>query len=386
MDPRANGWWSQFEHFANPVEQWSVLPSFMIGEFLFVACAVAAFVHARAHGRSHWLVWWAALIAGTANDFIFMALPLVDNFWQAQATLMLTPRMPLYIPCVYVCFMYYPTVVARSLRLGRWPTAALGGLLAVLFYAPYDIVGAKFLWWTWHDTDLPIATRILGAPCSSTLWVLTFVGAFNGLLDTSLRKDPEATERRTFWIGLAKVAGLTTLLMMVQITVLQQLDGGAPGYAALGVGVGLYAILALRGRYAARMDPVTVDATAAGSPLLRGVLAGYFVTLASIALLFDPTTHVSTGLHQPTGACYVEATDITGHTRHAFLCAHDFHEDFTFACTETPVGDRSWYTVCGRPHENAVVWKGGVALLCFGGLAVFALLLGRRRRRTSETC
>ncbi len=380
MDPYANGWWSRFEHFANPVEQWSVLPSFMIGELLFVACAVAAFVHARSRGRSHLLVWWAALIAGTANDFIFMALPLVDNFWQAQATVMLTPRMPLYIPCVYVCFMYYPTVAARSLGLGRWPTAALGGLLALLFYAPYDIVGAKFLWWTWHDTDLPIATRILGAPCSSTLWVLTFVGAFNWLLDTSLRKDPEATERRTFWVGLAKVAGLTTLLMMVQITALQQLDGGAPGYAALGVGIALYAILVLRGSKTKADARPEVGATAAGSPpLLRGMLAGYFVTLASIALLFDPTTHVSTGLHQPTGPCYVEATDITGHTRHAFLCAHDFDEDFTFACTETPTGDRAWYTVCGRAHQNPAVWKGGVLLLCVTALAAFGLVLRRRR-------
>ena len=28
---------------------------------------------------------------------------------QAQAVLMLTPRMPLYIPCVYNAFMYWPT-------------------------------------------------------------------------------------------------------------------------------------------------------------------------------------------------------------------------------------------------------------------------------------
>jgi hypothetical protein len=58
----------------------------------------------------------AALIAGTANDLIFMALPLVDNFWQAQTTIMLTPRLPLYIPCVYVCFMYYATVSVWRLR------------------------------------------------------------------------------------------------------------------------------------------------------------------------------------------------------------------------------------------------------------------------------
>jgi hypothetical protein len=28
--------------------------------------------------------WVAAFTAGTANDAIFMVLPMVDNFWQAQ--------------------------------------------------------------------------------------------------------------------------------------------------------------------------------------------------------------------------------------------------------------------------------------------------------------
>jgi hypothetical protein len=28
--------------------------------------------------------WVAAFTAGTANDAIFMMLPMVDNFWQAQ--------------------------------------------------------------------------------------------------------------------------------------------------------------------------------------------------------------------------------------------------------------------------------------------------------------
>ena len=61
MDPRANGWWSQFEHFANPVEQWSVLPSFMIGEFLFVACAVARIPIWTAM-RSIWPFYGAAIV------------------------------------------------------------------------------------------------------------------------------------------------------------------------------------------------------------------------------------------------------------------------------------------------------------------------------------
>ena len=103
------------------------------------------------------------------NDYIFMLLPVVDNFWQAQAIFMLTPRMPLYIPCVYNGFMYWSTVAARRLRLSPTREASLSALLAAIFYAPYDLCGATFLWWTWHDTDPGVQLRWLGVPGGSTV-------------------------------------------------------------------------------------------------------------------------------------------------------------------------------------------------------------------------
>ena len=301
-----------------------------------------------------------------------MALPVVDNFWQAQATIMLTPRLPLYIPCLYIIFMYWPTVAARRLGLARWPTAALTGLLACLFYAPYDIVGAKFLWWTWHDSDALVAARILGAPASSSLWVLTFAGSFALLLDFVLR-DRDLTPGR-FAAGLAVVAGLTTAAMMVQMTVLQALDGGTPAHLALGAGLVAYGAVAVLGR-----RPLGGDFT---SPdwLGRGATAAYFVMLACSMLFFAPETHSSTGVHQLPGPCDVTATDITGATRQAFLCVDDYEEDFTFACTTPPADGTQWYTVCGQPHANYAAHAGGVGGLALGGLAMFALLFGIRRR------
>jgi hypothetical protein len=41
-------------------------------------------VHASRQGRRHVAIWVAAFTAGTSNDAIFMMLPMVDNFWQAQ--------------------------------------------------------------------------------------------------------------------------------------------------------------------------------------------------------------------------------------------------------------------------------------------------------------
>ncbi|MCA9523822.1 MAG: hypothetical protein KC609_22790, partial [Myxococcales bacterium] len=362
-----------FSHFNSPLAQWQVLPSFLIGEYLFILGAVLALIHAWRSGRDHLLIWIAALVAGSANDIIFMALPLVDNFWQAQATIMLTARMPLYIPCVYVCFMYLPTAWVRRLGLPRWSTAALTGLLASLYYAPYDIIGAKFLWWTWHDTDKPIAARLFGAPVSSTLWVLTFVATFAWLLDHTLRKHPDVTARR-FGIGLAKVAGLTTLFMILQMTVLQQLDGGTPGYRALAVCVVLYAGLAWSGFRSREPHPV-----AGVDRFLLVYVVGYFLVLAGIGLTFDPATHKSTGTHQKTGKCYVEAKDITGNTRYEYLCVTDFDEPYSFACLPSPPPPGStWYTVCGRPHRHPARWIGGLVGIAAAGIVVFLSLLAFR--------
>ena len=60
----------------------------------------------------------------------------------------------------------------------------MSGLMGEMIYAPYDITGAKFLWWTWHDTDAPIRDRLFGAPIGSSTWVkmikfLLFSGLFS---------------------------------------------------------------------------------------------------------------------------------------------------------------------------------------------------------------
>jgi hypothetical protein len=369
-----------YAHFSSPLARWEVMPSFVIGEYLFIICAVIALIHAWREGRDHLLIWVAALIAGTANDMIFMALPLVDNFWQAQAQIMITARLPLYIPCVYVCFMYYPTVAVRRLGLSALSQAALTGLLACLFYAPYDIVGAKFLWWTWHDTDAPIAARLLGAPVSSSLWVLTFVSSFSWLLDRALARARDRGEEvgaKTFALGLALVASCTTALMMVQMTILQLIDGGTPGYLSFASGLMIYVVIVALGRKSARPDAPRV-----GDRLLLGAAIAYFVTLTAIMAAFDPASHESTGVHQTVGECYVEVTDITRQTRHKYLCASDFDEDFSFECVDTPPAEGTrWYTVCGRPHTNFAAWMGGVTTLGIVGIGLFTLMLGSGRER-----
>lgn len=358
----------------SPVEKWAVQPSFVVGEYLFYMCAVVAFVHARRHGRAHLLVWVGALLAGTANDLLFMALPMVDNFWQAQATVMLTPRLPLYIPCVYICFMYYPTVAVWRLGLPRIAAAAASGLLGELFYAPYDIIGAKFLWWTWHDTDLPIANRLLGAPIGSSMWVITFVAAFALLASLGLRNDPEVRERKTIAKTLALIIGLSSVLMVVQVRLLQPLDANLPGIRGLITVIVVFLGLIAWG-WRRRESPAL---TASDRPLLVAV-GLYFVTLTGIMATFNPATHRSASMHQVYGPCHVEATDIMGFTRYEFLCAQDFDEDYSFDCVDSLPADKSeWYTVCGKAHSNFPRFMLAIAMLAALGLALFGTLLSGR--------
>lgn len=355
--------------FTSPAEQWANQPTFLIGEYVIIGCAALALVHACRAGRADRLIWTAALIVGTANDLIFMALPVVDTFWQAQATIMITPRLPLYIPCMYLVFMYWPTVGIRRLGLGRWPTAALTGLVACLLYAPYDIVGAKFLWWTWHDTDPAIAERLFGAPLGSSLWVLTFTGSFALLLDLVLR-DKEITRRRIFG-GLAVAACATTPMMMAQMFVLQNLDGGTPGRVAFCAGAVAYGVVALFGRRRACPAAQPVD-------WLGRSGGAYLVALALCMAFFAPETHVSTGLHQLPGPCGVEESDITGNTREKYLCVGDYEEDFTFACTTPPGHDVQWYTACGKEHSNYPAYTAVVSGLALAGGAAFFAMFGRK--------
>lgn len=347
----------------SPFEQWGVLPTFLLGEHAILLAAILALVHAVRRDRAHVVVWLAALVAGTANDLIFMALPLVDNFWHAQATWMLTPRLPAYIPALYVLFMYYPTVAASRSGLSRASTAALAGLVAVVTYAPFDIVGAKFLWWTWHDTDVPIRARLLGVPTSSTLWVLTFAGAFAFLASPLLRAG-EAPSTRASALALLRVAGLTTLTMMLQMVPLQQVDGGAPGYVALGLGLALYAGIAGYG-----LRKATRPKERERLPLVAMLV--YLATLSLCITGFDPSTHRSTGVHEQVGPCDAEATDITGAKRRAYLCLSDFDEDYAFDCTTPPASGARWYTICGRPFRDRGLWIGVVLALSAAAAAIY---------------
>ena len=136
------------------------MPTFIVAEISFTIIALLALRHAWTRPtnhpsgrRRHILLYIFAIVGGCCSDLLFMHLPIVDNFWHAQGTVMLTERLPLYILFVYASFLYVPIACSWRLGLPKVAEATLAGLAAIFFYAPFDVVGQKFLWWTWHDSD-----------------------------------------------------------------------------------------------------------------------------------------------------------------------------------------------------------------------------------------
>lgn len=101
--------------------------------------------------------------------------------------LSLSLRLPFYILFVYIGFIYIPVVGTWRLHWAPGLTGALGraaasGITGMLFYAPFDLAGAKFLWWTWHDNDAAVDARWCGVPVGSTMWTLVHGFCFHMLV------------------------------------------------------------------------------------------------------------------------------------------------------------------------------------------------------------
>jgi len=397
--------WLFVEHFRDydhwpwsclnaPSRQFEEHASFVVCELLFFSLAVLSFCHAfgcRGPGQRLRLIWIATFIVGTVNDYIFMLLPVVDNFWQAQGLIMLTPRMPLYIPCVYNAFMYWPAVAAaRVFRSGRcaWAEASFGGLLSGLFYAPYDVCGQHFLWWTWHDSDPGVRLRWLGVPAGSTAWTITFGFSFCLLLRVSSDRNYEQLRSLAFLC-------MSTPLMLVVInifTILGVDSFGMPGPRTVLAACAIFGTVASIRLVTTGGDHAPRRPAIAEPLLVRIGLAAYFLTLVLSMACFSPQDQISTGVHQEFGPCNVTDVDLLGYPRARYICREHYPKSsFSLDCPQVstmvegrwkrlspeestgmmePLNVASWYTICGLKDQP---WQSRLtAVACFAALGIAA--------------
>ena len=174
---------SWFVKFRNPFDAGSGAlawePSFFTNELEFYILAMLTFLHARRHGGGYLWLWWTTVAHGLTVECVSYWAEPIDNFWHAQSTVMFFgAREPFHIMCLYPGYIYTAAIAAKRLGLDELPCACATALLVVLFDIPYDIMGIKLLWWTWHDTDANIRDRHYNVPWTSYYFHITFAFAF----------------------------------------------------------------------------------------------------------------------------------------------------------------------------------------------------------------
>jgi len=160
--------------------QLAIEPSFLSNEYEFYSLAILTFIHAYRHGGRYMWLWWTTIAHGLMTELVSYWTEPIDNFWHAQSTFMFFgQREPLHIMCLYPGYIYTASVAVSRLGVSELTESCATALFVLMFDIPYDILGVKLLWWTWHDTDANIRDRHMWVPWTSYYFHLTFACAFS---------------------------------------------------------------------------------------------------------------------------------------------------------------------------------------------------------------
>ncbi len=86
---------------------------------------------------------------------------------------------------VYTLINYYNRayIATSRLNLHRLAKTCAMSLSLLFLVAPFEVLGSKFLWWTWHDSDPLVQVRLLGVPYVNLFYHLCFAAIFCFLYD-----------------------------------------------------------------------------------------------------------------------------------------------------------------------------------------------------------
>ncbi|KAJ8318265.1 hypothetical protein KUTeg_003356 [Tegillarca granosa] len=357
--------------FRDPKDIWENHPSFLMCEIMYFTLAFLTFVHAmRNGGRYPWL-WIGVILHGIVVELVSYFLPDIDNFWHAQGMIMFVgQRLPLYIVLIF-------------------------GLTVVLIDVPYDIMGIKLLWWTWHDTDPNIYDRHYWVPWTSYYFHATFASgftfAFHGI-HKLLSKEPNKFQSAGFFKEL--VCCLIAAMCGFPLGTLQFLPIYHPLHDSNQIHTEvcvclLFAMYVMIIWSADRTNaPDRVQSQAAGrknkyfNEIILLVLLHYGLYIY-LVLTAQPEKIRATGLHEPVGPCQETVPVVTafGHTlaKNKYLCVEKYDEAvFDFHCVKTlPKPGESWYTICGTKFPNHLEYIIVVCGFCGFGILWFVQLMIR---------
>ncbi|GMI42594.1 hypothetical protein TeGR_g11448 [Tetraparma gracilis] len=382
-----------FKHLQSIDVQLATQPTVLVIEATIIGMAALTLVHALLTSRKLVCVWVAAIVSGTMNDIIFMVLPFVDNFWHAQMTVMITPRLPLYIPCAYAVFQYVGVVAGCKFRGNGLQMSCVAGLLSALFYSIYDLVGAKFLSWTWHTTDAATLLRWCGVPIGSTMWTLVHVTVFSFILHRTVLNSKGGMGDLIKGVVATSLGCTPCMMVMMAPFQMHQLRleidweaanpnswvkfdesqfPGRPDSNAISLCIATL-MLATKAKMEgkdltrARWGRMGIEVVRVRlwDRVLYAFIALYFVVLAAVMQMGDPSAVKATGLHQTIGDCDVKGWDLSGYERRQYLCYKPRHDEFeqhnqygnvnnlTFGKTQTAADGKTSFVIDHRVSQGA---------------------------------
>jgi len=154
------------------------LPWTFVGlELVFAACfalTVRDVIARWKSGERYALFQWLVILTyGVAMELVaFNAYP---DYEHGRFTVQLYGgKLPLYVTFVYVVFHYTGLKLAERRGHGPVVEAVVAGLAIALLDVPFDVVGVRAAWWTWHPSSHDVAQRWLGVPLTSYAWYLIF--------------------------------------------------------------------------------------------------------------------------------------------------------------------------------------------------------------------
>ncbi|RLN70148.1 hypothetical protein BBJ28_00022253 [Nothophytophthora sp. Chile5] len=350
--------------------------SLAVVEVTTYLCVFLLMLHVHSSGKRNATMLVAAALQILVVELVFYS----QTRWHAQALVMLIPeRLPLYVVLLQAQLYYIAFVATSRLRIDPFFQPFAMGTLLVLLAFPFELLGTKFLWWTWHDTDPLLADRLMGVPCHVLFYYFFFAFGFlcvHHILRSLLLVGDYYEDEH--W----KAEWSYSLFMPIFGTLF------AMGFLILGY----HATVHLMGIQAQRaLDPV--DAYDSDwlyvylDHAVNQMVFVHYLVLVLLVLFTNPVDIVSLGHHQPLGNCQEEEHfySLVGmqHRRKRYLCVHDFDEEFNlcnYPVTQLLYED-SWYMICGRGYN---AYASYVALVV-GSFLLLNLLVFQALKRPQRT-
>ncbi|XP_048411784.1 uncharacterized protein LOC125463976 isoform X2 [Stegostoma tigrinum] len=379
--------WDWWVTLRDPRDIMAKHPTLILNEIVFYVLALLSLKHAARNGGRWKYLWLATIIHGLTTESVSYFVPGIDNFWHAQSSVMfLGKRLPLHIIFFYPVIIYQSYAAVSCLGLPFWAEPFAVGLGDLLIDLPYDIMGIKLLWWTWHDTDPNIYDRHYCVPWTSYIFHMSFACCFVFLMELG-RKTITGNVSKAISSGIVKemavalLAGIFTfpLAVLTQFVPLYHIPHDIYKIHTENI------VMVQLDRNGPRDEPSRIVSVSwlhheAGQGILLNSL--FFLLLVTMA---KPEQQVSVGLHQTLGPCNVSEalTSVLGQTlyRHAYLCAGDYVEGtFDWHClpgAEPPPDGTEWYPICGTPFYHHAEYIYTVSAFCLLGIAFYWTVLRR---------